>query len=85
MIQVSKILNKVDKVKENILFTRANVNSERVTRLTANPLNLKKKRVNTDVYKNFFSNRVIDLWNNLPDNVKSARNLYIFKKEYDKL
>ena len=49
MIQVYKILNKVDKVEENIWFTRANVNSERVTRLTANPLNLKKKRVNTDV------------------------------------
>ena len=85
MIQVYKILNKVDKVEENIWFTRANVNLGRVTRLAANPLNLKKKRVNTDVYKNFFSNRVIDLWNNLPDNVKSARNLYIFKKEYDKL
>ena len=85
MIQVYKILHNVDKVDENVWFKRANVSSGRVTRLTANPLNLKKKRTNTDVYKNFFSNRVIDLWNNLPDCVKSARNLYTFKKEYDKL
>jgi hypothetical protein len=37
------------------------------------------------VRKNFWSQRVIDPWNNLPDTVKQAVSLDIFKNSIDNL
>ena len=66
MVQVYKILHNVDKVDETTWFTRIDNSHERVTRLAADPFNLVKKRANNELYKNFFSKRVIDSWNTLP-------------------
>ena len=48
------------------------------------PLKLKKKRSRLDVRKYFFTNRVIDIWNNLPEIVLLAQNLYTFENRLDK-
>ena len=84
MVQVYKILHNIDKVDETTWFTRVDNSHNRVTRLAADPYNLVKKRANNELYKNFFSRRVIDSWNNLPSDIKSARNINIFKAMYKK-
>jgi len=38
-----------------------------------------------EIRKNFFSHRVIDLWNALPYDVKHAKNTVQFKQLYDKI
>ena len=40
---------------------------------------LYRKRANTSIRKNFFTHRVISIWNSLPENVVSARNVKIFE------
>jgi len=57
---------------------------ERVTRTrqASDPLNLCKKRPKTTLYANFFSNRVIDQWNELPNDVKKAKSVKNFKIKF---
>ena len=42
-------------------------------------------RVNTNLAKYFFTNRVVNLWNNLPTDVANAQNLNSFKNKIDVL
>jgi hypothetical protein len=35
-----------------------------------------------EVRRNFFSNRVVDSWNQVPIDVKNARNVGMFKRLY---
>ena len=42
------------------------------------------KSANTSIKKNFFTHRVISIWNSLPENVISARNVKIFESRLDK-
>ncbi len=42
-------------------------------------------RSRTDIRKSFFSNRVVNLWNNLPTDVKDARTVKIFKARLEKI
>ena len=44
-------------------------------------MNLVKKRSALDIRKNFFTERVVDLWNGLPMTVKHATTLKAFKNE----
>ena len=74
----------MDKVDKSIWFTHYNAN-DRATRLAANPLNLKRQeRPRTDMRSHFFSQRVINTWNDLPDDVKNACSLNAFKTNYTK-
>ena len=41
-------------------------------------------RANLDVRKNFFSLRVVNKWNKLPEVVKEQRNVNGFKNHYDR-
>ena len=84
MVQTFKILKNIDKVDERIWFTRANDYTERNTRLNNNRDNLFRSKVSrTEVRNKFFSQRVINIWNNLPDHVKTATKVEQFKKLYD--
>lgn len=47
-------------------------------------LKLKKKSCRKDIRKYFFSQRVIDPWNNLPEFVVTAPSLNTFKNRLDK-
>ena len=41
-----------------------------------------KKRSHREFRKNFFTVRITDEWNSLPDSVKEARNVTCFKRLY---
>jgi len=46
---------------------------------------LKKKRCNTDLRQNFFSESVINMWNNLDKHVVSATSINCFKNRPQKM
>ena len=79
IIEVYKILNNIyDPVTTSSLLTLAD-NS--VTR--AHSFKLLKPRVTTKHYQSFFSNRVINLWNSLPDFVVSSESVNMLKYHVD--
>ena len=45
---------------------------------------LYEPRSQKEMRKNFFTVRVVKLWNELPDNVKEAKSVNQFKNMYDK-
>ena len=83
LIQTYKILTGKDHVDMNIWFTMVGTDTARITRNTAYHRNLVPKRSRSDIRQNFFSNRVVTDWNNLPDNVKDAKTLASFKTLLD--
>ena len=48
-------------------------------------LKLVKERFNKDVMKYSFSNRVINMWNRLPENVVNCTSINSFKTNVDKI
>ena len=79
MIQTFKIVNGFDNVDKNTWFKFVGLR-EQVTRLNQDSLNLVKPVVKLEIRKNFFSHRVIDLWNFLPHEVKHAKYPLQFKQ-----
>lgn len=59
-----------------------NLNSNSITR--SHPFKLKKPSVNTNRYQKFFTNRIINHWNNLPHIVVTADTVNTFKNRLDK-
>ncbi len=56
---------------------------EHDTNTRGHNLKLQKQRFNTDTRKRFFSNRVVDYWNLLPDAVANAPSMNTFKNRLD--
>ena len=54
------------------------------TQTRGNSLKLEKGRCRLDVRKHYFTNRVINLWNDLPDTVIQAKTLNSFKNRLDR-
>jgi len=79
MIEVFKILKGFSKVKYSNWFKLA-VNG----RTRGHKYKLIKSRSRLDIRKNFFSQRVINEWNNLPNEVVEAESINTFKNRYDK-
>ena len=52
--------------------------------LRGNSLKLYKKPVKLELRRNFFSMRVVDSWNKLPDSVIMANSVESFKNRLDK-
>ena len=78
MIEVYKILYKMyDPITTNSLLT-IDTNTTR-----GHNLKLKKVSFNTEKYKHFFTNRVVNLWNSLPEEVVYASSLNVFKNKLD--
>ena len=79
MIEVYKILyKKYDPITTHKLFTFDTNNTR------GHNLKLKKFPFKTDKCKHFFTNRVINLWNSLPEEVVYASSLNMFKNKLDK-
>ena len=79
MIEVYKILHeKYDPLTTHSLFTLDNNNTR------GHKLKLKKVQFNTNKYKHFFTNRVVNLWNSLPGETVCAPSLNVFKNKLDK-
>ena len=86
LIQVWKILHGHDHVDKNKWFSSAYVPEEGrgiQTRQSSDPLNLKVPAVKTEIYRNFFSTRCVNMWNEIPQEVKNAKNLNSFKNKLD--
>lgn len=84
LIQVFKILNEVDRVDQKTWFTTMGESAQRMTRLAEYEKNLVGGRSRTEVRRNFFSQRVVSLWNNVPTNIKQQTTLSKFKRELDR-
>ena len=53
------------------------------TRFMSDPLNIGKPRAHLDLWKHFFSIRVVDQWNSLPSSIKSGTFVNSFKNAYE--
>ena len=85
LVQTFKILNGHDHVDASIWFTTVGDSANRLTRNTAYSMNLVATRSRTDIGKNFFSNRVVNLWNRLPTDIKDSRTVKIFKTRLENI
>lgn len=74
VIQVYKILNDIDIVDRDKLFKLATYSQTR-----GHPFKLYKERSRLNIRMNSFSNRVINTWNELPNNVVMAPSVNAFK------
>ena len=79
LVQTFKIVKRIDHVNSQIWFEKA---VKTGTRGSSGVDNMAKLRAGHDFRRNFFSQRVVDAWNSLPDNVKMARNVACFKRLY---
>jgi hypothetical protein len=79
MVQTFKIVNGFDQVNSKIWFSKA---VDRGTRGSTCYDNMAKQRSSLDLRCHFFSQRVVDIWNGLPDEVKQSRNVCSFKRQY---
>ena len=84
MIQVYKLLcdenveGSYDKSVSNILTP------SHITHLRGNSKKLFKERCNKDIRKFNFTNRVVDTWNSLPNQVVNSPSINAFKSNLDK-
>ena len=79
MIEVYKILRGVSRVNSGIWF-QWSANS----RTRGHRFKLAKFRSRLDIRKNFFSQRVVNIWNKLPEAVVEADSVNSFKNKYDR-
>ena len=73
LIQTFKILKGFDRVNFTAWFTTVGQEASRLTRHTSYHCNLVPKRSKTDIRANFYSNRVVLLWNQLPHSNKGSQ------------
>jgi ribonuclease P/MRP protein subunit RPP40 len=69
MLQTFKILSGKEKVDPSSWFTMAS-DSERVTRQSADRLNIRPGTPRLDIRRYFYSQRVVDSWNSVPHDIK---------------
>ena len=81
IIQVFRIMNGTDRYKKENLFKMA---SSEGNRTRGHKYKITKQRCNTSKRQRFFSNRIVDDWNKLPDIVVEANNVNTFKNRLDK-
>ena len=83
MIEVYKLIHGIDKVNagEDFLKLETDINRERTH---GHPLKLQKPRHRLHRRNQFFSTRVVDKWNQLPEHVVLSKNVNTFKGRYDK-
>ena len=77
MIETYKILSNYN--EEVSPFFKINASSTR-----GNTLKLAKQSANKDVRKFSFTNRIVNLWNHLPNDVVNAEKLIQFERKLDR-
>ena len=55
------------------------------TRAVSGWLNVERKKGSTEVRNNFWAVRVVDSWNTLPNTIKAATSVNMFKNSLDNL
>ena len=80
MIEVFKIVNKIyDYETTKSLLTLADNNTRNY-----NGFKLSKVHTNTSAYQHFFTNRVVNFWNDLPSHVVKVDTVNAFKNTLDR-
>ena len=80
-IEVFKILNGFENIDSNICFE---INEGKITRARGHNYKLVKKQSRLDVRKYSFSQRTINVWNNLSTDCVHASSVNMFKSKIDK-
>ena len=91
MLQTFKILNRIDDVDYHTWFKKVEEQHQSTRQAvvvaddgsSSGTENLVKPKAKLDLRKNFFSCRVVDPWNNLPNTVRKSGSVDEFKKNYD--
>ena len=83
MLQTYKILTGKDKVKKESWFAMASDGGCH-TRMAADPLNLRIPAGRLEIRRNFYSQRVPELWNKVPSSLKQAKTEKEFRNGYRK-
>ena len=83
LVQTFKIVRKFDDVDPTTWFQLVGDNPARVTRTTSDPMNIVHPNSRLNIRKNFFSNRVITKWNEIPSEIKMPSSI-IASKSYIK-
>ena len=84
IIQVFKIVNgEYDPLTTTSLFELTNNNTSNYNTRQNNSTKIKKKRICSSLYLNFFTNRVINIWNSLPEGVVGVDTLNKLKNKID--
>ena len=79
-------MNGIDSVDPTLWFTSTRERGGALsTRHTGGFMNVTLGEGRTDMRKNFWSQRVVEPWNNLPDGVKQVETLDSFKNCIDNL
>ena len=81
MCLMHKIMHSEGGLNHEVWFTKAS-DSDRVTRVAADGLNVKVKNGRLDVRRNFFSVRVTSQWNAVPSHIKKMMPAHLFKRAY---
>ena len=84
MAMVHKITNRRGGLDPAQCFEMA-ADGTRATRSAANPRNLRMRQGRMEVRRNFFSVRVVDSWNNIPDKVRALGKSEQFQHQYKQL
>lgn len=77
MLQVYRIINGIDKINKDTYFSFNNRPSRN------NSLKLIKPRAQTSIQQHSFSHRIVNLWNELPDEVVLAESVNSFKNHIE--
>jgi hypothetical protein len=75
LCEVYKYMHNLYKTPSNTFFTPA------PRALRGHPLKLQKQYARTEVRRNFFSNRMVDPWNKLPEEIVTSNTLARFKRQ----
>jgi hypothetical protein len=77
-------LKGVDNVNKSTWFIPASEGQARVTRMGADPLNVRQQASRLDIRKQFYSQRVVDAWIKVPTDIKNSVTVSSFKMAYKK-
>ncbi len=79
MLQTYKVMTGKYNVERSTWFDMAS-SGQRATRQAADPMNIRPKAARLEVRRQFFSQRVVGNWNEIPEKVKSAGSVIAFKQ-----
>ena len=79
LIETYKIMMGIDKIEAGKLFPQADE-----TRTRGHGLKVRGSRFRTELRRNFFTQRIVNLWNSLPSEAVEATSLNAFKAKIDK-
>ena len=86
LIQAYRVLRGVDDVDPQIWFNTAQTRvGPTATRQNRGFMNVERREDKSGLRRNFWSQRVVDPWNGLPDSVKESVSLDYFKNSIDNL